>query len=226
MTALLDRPIWHALTTRQSAFAEGGDSAKRYVLPVSPFAAAADDSSSSLEALRDLIPSAGTSALLQAVPCPPIQGTEVVLAADGVQMVARRIFKSEDEEGIINLANADAAEMLALAALTKPGPFLPRTHELGQFIGIRDNGILVAMAGERMKLPGFTEVSAICTHPDFRGRGYGGRLARAVAARISARGETPFLHALASNLNAIRLYETLGFELRCKMFLTVLSRTS
>lgn len=146
------------------------------------------------------------------------------MAADGVQMIARVTFQPEDEAVIINLTNADAPEMQALAALTKPGPFLPRTHELGQFIGIRENGALVAMAGERMKLPGFTEVSAVCTHPDFRGRGMAGRLTRIVAARICARGETPFLHAFGGNANAIRLYESLGFELRSKMFITVLRR--
>lgn len=226
MTGLLDRPIWHALATRQSAFAIGGELAKRYDALVSPFAAVAEDSISNLEALRDVIPAGGVSVLLQATACPPIQGTEVTLAAEGVQMLARAIFPSEDEAGINNLTDADAPEMLALATLAKPGPFLPRTHELGQFIGIRENGTLVAMAGERMKLPGFTEVSAVCTHPDFRGRGLAGRLTRIVAARICARGETPFLHAFGSNANAIRLYESLGFELRSEMVITALRRDS
>lgn len=226
VTELLNRPIWHALATRQSAFAEGGETAKRYDAQVSPFAAVVDDRAANLEALRDLIPADGISVLLQATACPPIPGTEVTLAADGVQMLARGTFPPEDEAGVINLTNTDAPEMLALATLTKPGPFLPRTHELGQFIGIRENGALVAMAGERMKLPGFTEVSAVCTHPDFRGRGLAGRLTRIVAARICARGETPFLHGFASNVNAIRLYETLGFELRSKMFVTVLRRSA
>ncbi len=225
MTTILDRPIWHALITRQSSFAEGGSRAKRYQPAVSPFVATIDDTVTSLEAVRDLIPPDGTSAFLQSTNCPPIAGTEVVMAAEGVQMVAAKIFSGEVETGIINLTDADAPEMQALAALTKPGPFLPRTHELGQFIGIRENGALVAMAGERMKLDGFTEVSAVCTHPDFRGRGLAGRLARIVSARICARGETPFLHAFASNANAIRLYEALGFELRSKMFVILLRRS-
>ena len=114
--------------------------------------------------------------------------------------------------------------MVELAALTKPGPFLIRTHELGGYIGIRDQGRLVAMAGERFKLPGFTEVSAVCTHPDYRGRGYAAALTLAVATRIAARGETPFLHTFASNINAIRLYEKLGFVLRTPMSVTVLRR--
>lgn len=225
MIASLDRPIWHALTTRQLPFAEGGDGARRYLVPVSPFGAAVDDSDKSLEALRNLIPEGGSTVLLQAINCPTIPGTEVAMAAEGVQMVASEPFPFADEEGILNLASVDAAEMLALAALTKPGPFLPRTHELGQFMGIRDGGVLVAMAGERMKIPGFTEVSGVCTHPDYQGRGLGRRLVQAIAARVSARGETPFLHTFANNVGAIRLYEKMGFELRSKMFITVLRRS-
>jgi predicted GNAT family acetyltransferase len=114
--------------------------------------------------------------------------------------------------------------MLALATLTKPGPFLPRTHELGQFWGVKENGRLIAMAGERMKLPGFTEVSGVCTHPDFRGRGLAGVLSRVVATHIMNRGETPFLHAYAANRPAISLYESLGFRLRCNVGVTVLTR--
>lgn len=223
-TEILNRPIWQALTSRQAGFAEGGALAKRYMASVSPFMAAAEDTPPSLKALRDLIPEGGMSVLLQATACPPIEGTEVAMAAEGVQMIAVNNFAGEDETGILNLGEADAPEMQALAALTKPGPFLARTHELGRFIGIRENGALVAMAGERMRLEGFTEISAVCTHPEFRGRGLAGRLMRIVAARICAAGETPFLHAFANNENAIRLYETLGFELRSKMFVRALRR--
>jgi hypothetical protein len=112
------------------------------------------------------------------------------------------------------LGDEDAADMLDLATLTEPGPFFARTHELGDFIGIRDEGELVAMAGERMKLPGFTEVSGVCTRPGFRGRGYAAGLLSAVAARIVARGETPFLHAYADHKATIALYEKLGFSVR------------
>jgi predicted GNAT family acetyltransferase len=104
--------------------------------------------------------------------------------------------------------------MLALATLTRPGPFFERTHELGEFIGVREGGRLIAMAGERMKPDGFTEVSGVCTHPDFRGQGHAAALTRIVASRIRERGETPFLHAYASNAPAIALYERLGYRLR------------
>lgn len=117
----------------------------------------------------------------------------------------------------LELGDPDAPEMLALATLTEPGPFFANTHRLGGFIGIREGSRLVAMAGERMKLPGYTEVSGVCTHPDFRGRGYAGRLMRIVAARIIAQGDRPFLHAYADNQGAIALYETLGFRPRSEM---------
>jgi predicted GNAT family acetyltransferase len=126
---------------------------------------------------------------------------------------------------IVPLADADAAQMLALATLTRPGPFFARTHELGDFVGVKDDrGRLLAMAGERLKPEGFTEVSGVCTEPDQRGKGYAGALMRRVCAAILARGETPFLHSYAHNTGAIALYESLGFSLRHAMTMTVLTR--
>jgi predicted GNAT family acetyltransferase len=107
--------------------------------------------------------------------------------------------------------------MLALATLTRPGPFRARTHTLGRFIGIRDSGRLIAMAGERLKLDGFVEISAVCTHPDYRGRGYGGALMKMVGKRILSEGDTPFLHTYADNTVAIALYRRLGFEVRAEV---------
>jgi len=224
MSEALDRPIWHALAGRQGQFAEGGALARRFAPDVSPFAACADDTPEGLDSLKALIPEDGTVILLQAEACPAIAGTAVTLAAAGVQMVARTVEPLEGHDDVIDLGEADAAAMLALASLTKPGPFLPRTHLMGGFVGIRAGGALVAMAGERLKVPGCTEVSAVCTHPDFRGRGYGGLLSRIVATRIAKRGETAFLHAWASNTAAIRLYEALGFAHRRMVAVTVLKR--
>jgi predicted GNAT family acetyltransferase len=130
-----------------------------------------------------------------------------------------------DEPGfeIVPLGEDDAPQMFDLATLTKPGPYFARTHRLGDFVGVKRDGRLIAMAGERMKPDGFTEVSGVCTHPDARGRGYAGALMRVVVTRILARGETPFLHAYAANTGAIGLYETLGFALRREVTMTVLA---
>ncbi|MYU21953.1 GNAT family N-acetyltransferase [Streptomyces sp. SID8352] len=118
---------------------------------------------------------------------------------------------------VVELGAADVPEMLGLVALTAPGPFGPRTHRLGTYLGVRDGGRLVAMAGERLRPPGWTEISAVCTAPGARGRGYAGLLVDTLAARITARGERPFLHVAEANAAAIALYERLGFALRARV---------
>jgi ribosomal protein S18 acetylase RimI-like enzyme len=147
------------------------------------------------------------------VTIPPPAGWKVVLSIPGVQLVDVGVAVAPDDEAV-SLGAPDVPEMLDLVARTEPGPFLPRTIELGTYLGIRRGGALVAMAGERLHPPGWTEISAVCTDPAYRGHGLATRLTLAVAAGIRARGETPFLHAAASNVNAIRLYESLGFRFR------------
>jgi predicted GNAT family acetyltransferase len=124
----------------------------------------------------------------------------------------------------VTLGAADVAEMIALTELTKPGPFFARTHELGKFLGLRIDGKLVAMAGERMKPANYTEMTAICMHPDHRGRGYAQLLLGAVARQIVARGEIPFLHVFTDNISAIALYERQGMNIRRRLHVTVLQK--
>jgi ribosomal protein S18 acetylase RimI-like enzyme len=213
---ILDRPIWHALTTRQIEFALGSDKGWRYATDIGPLAGAPDQSDDSLRALSDLLRLYGTLVLFTQPDDALPPGSVVEKQGDGLQMVATLRFDPARPAGIIALTDADAPEMLALATLTEPGPFRARTHALGQFWGFRENGVLVAMAGERLRLPGYGEVSAVCTHPDHRGRGHAASLLQFVAAQIEARGDTPILHSYAGNAGAIRLYKALGFETRAE----------
>jgi predicted GNAT family acetyltransferase len=219
----LDRPIWHALAERQRGFALGTERARRFDPAVSPFGATRDDTPASLGELATLVHAHGPLGLLQVgdIPVPP--GTKPQVTMLGVQMVARRIEPLEPTPDVVQLTDADAPAMLALATATQPGPFFARTHKLGTFWGVKVDGRLVAMAGERMKPPGYTEVSAVCTDPAYRGKGYAGILSRIVATQIVKRGETPMLHAYAANAPAIRLYEQLGFELRTHVNVMVLA---
>lgn len=214
MAHVLDRAIFHALMTRQSGFAEGSGKARRFLSDVEPFAACADDSAEALADLAKLVPEQGAIVTLQVEHQSVPDGIAIAGDIQGVQMVAVDLKPPGKSADVIELGDADGAEMLMLAELTKPGPFLPRTHLLGGFVGIRREGQLVAMAGERLKLPGYTEVSGVCTHPDHRRQGYASLLSTIVAERIKARGETPILHAFASNTAAISVYEKLGFQLR------------
>jgi ribosomal protein S18 acetylase RimI-like enzyme len=215
----LDCPIWSALTTRQAGLATSdGPLARRFREDIGPFAAAADTSAAAVAALAALAHADDDMSLLERAPPPPPAGIALKMSAPGVQMVATAFTSGGRRDAAIEpLGDADADDMIALAALTRPGPFRAATHTLGRFVGIRDNGRLVAMAGERLQPAGFVEVSAICTHPDYRGRGYAAALTRAVGDRILAEGATPFLHAYASNTGAIALYRLLGFELRCEV---------
>lgn len=222
---MLDRPVWAALSTRQAHLSVGGAAARRYAPDVNLFAAARDESGAALAALTELVQPAERVFLAQVPDIVVPNGLALVKAATGVQMVATRSIRAtESEADIVELTDADAAEMLALATLTEPGPFLARTHTMGTFRGIRIGGRLAAMAGERFRLPGYTEVSGVCTHPDHRGRGLARRLSAAVAARIEARGERPFLHAWKTNRPAISLYESLGFEIRAEINIKVVER--
>ena len=222
MTHDLDRPVWASLQ-HQPHWAEGGELARRFKRDINRFASARDDSDESLAALACLVDAGDDAVYIAQVPpvvVPP--GLEAVKQAQGVQMMSTQAMEPDTELQV--LGDADAAEMLALATLTEPGPFLPRTHTMGRFIGIRIDGRLAAMAGERMRFPGHVEVSGVCTHPDFRGKGLARRLSAAVTAEIQRRGEQAFLHAWTTNTAAIALYESLGFVVRATLNIAVLRK--
>lgn len=214
MTHPLDRPAWSALNSGQSHLAVGDDRAKRYAEGYAVFLASANDTPDRLSAMAALNPAEGGMILMEARPAPLAPNMTAASIRDGVQMICSALNPCPADLACEALTEADAPEMLALATLTKPGPFFDKTHRLGDFIGVKRDGRLIAMAGERMKPAGFTEVSGVCTHPDSRGQGLAAGLMRIVTERILARGEQAFLHAYADNAGAIALYERLGFVIR------------
>jgi predicted GNAT family acetyltransferase len=222
----LDRPVWASLTTHHASMSEGNALVRRFSPDVNPFASTCDDSPKAIAELATLVRPGECIYLLQvaAIVVPP--GFVTLKEGKGVQMVATRpeLFEASRAD-ILTLGDTDAPQMMRLAELTEPGPFVERTHTMGTFLGIRIGGQLAAMAGERMRFPGYTEVSGVCTHPDFRSRGLAGRLSATVAAGIAARGDRPFLHAWKSNHSAISLYERLGFEVRTEVNAVALKRS-
>ena len=220
----LDRPIWSALTTRQRALAEGDALARRYPTAVTPFADMVDMSQESFAALGALLSGSEIAVLFtpEAVAAPA--EFKILLAETGEQMIGTPTEFLIPGVEIVTLGVSDVPEMMALTELTKPGPFSARTHELGTFLGIRIDGQLAAMAGERMKPADYTEMTAVCVHPSHRGRGYGQVLLGTIAAQISARGEIPFLHVFSHNSSAIALYRRQGMEIRRRLHVTVLQK--
>lgn len=209
----LDNPVWSSLAGPHARFAQRRGNALRYPADVSPFAALPEQPDAADWADLAALAGPGAVVALVGMRVPPPAGWTVRPVGEGVQLVDACVEAGPDAEAV-RLGPADVAEMLDLAARTRPGPFLPGTGELGVYLGIRRGGALVAMAGERLHPPGWTEISAVCTDERWRGRGFASRLVRVLVAGIRARGETPFLHALASNTGAIGLYEALGFRLR------------
>jgi len=211
--AVLDNPAWHALRGTHQRFAIARGGALAYDPEVSPFVGLPDDADPGVwDELAALVGPGVEVALTGPLTTPP-DGWQVAWAGDGVQMVAVAVDAQPEPEAVV-LGAADVPDMLDLVARTQPGPFRPRTVELGTYLGIRREGRLVAMAGERVQPPGWTEISAVCTDPDHRGQGLAARLVRAVVHGVRERGDEAILHASATNTGAIRLYERLGFEVR------------
>lgn len=210
----LDNVAWWALTGPQAGLAQRCGQAVRYRPEVAPFAALPDEPDERAWADLAGLAGAGATVLLAGPERTAPAGWDAVASIPGVQYDGAGIAVAPDPEAVV-LGPADVPEMLDLVARTQPGPFLRSTIAMGTYLGLRDaSGALVAMAGERMRPPGWTEISAVCTDPAHRGRGLATRLVRAVGAVIRARGEVPFLHTAQSNTPAIAVYERMGFVLR------------
>lgn len=228
IAAALDRQVWTMLHGRLAHLAHGSDAAVRIDPRYCPFAAARDRSDEAQVALAALLEGPDDRLWLvepEIAPCP--SGAQILRTAELVQMIADGAPPSDEETDteIISLGEADAAEMAGIALATEPGPWGTLTHRYGQFYGIRINGRLAAMAGERMlPAPGLAEVSGVCTWPEYRGQGLARRLIKRVMAGQRARGDMPYLHSYAHNAGAIGLYESLGFRTRRTMWVTVLAK--
>lgn len=204
--------------------AEGGLLARRYPPAIAPFAAMAETSPQNFAALHALLSGSDVAVLLTPDPVNPPAEFKVVLAKPAEQMTGTPAEASVNGVEIATLGVDDVAAMMELTKLTNPGPFALRAHELGGFIGIRIDGRLVAMAGERMTPANYTEMTAICVRPGFRGRGFAQALLSAVSRRILRRGEIPFLHVFSDNDSAIALYRRQGMKTRRRLCVTALGR--
>ena len=210
----LDNPVWASLSTAHEHLAEGRGGGRRYPADVSPFCGLADRSSAQDWSDLAQVAGRGASLLVPALDVAPPPGFELVSALPGVQLTATAALRPAPAPEAVLLGEDDVPDMLDLVQRTRPGPFGARTRLLGTYLGVREEGRLIAMAGERLHPPGWTEISAVCTDPAARGRGLASRLVLAVAHGITTRGERPLLHAAAENARAVRLYESLGFALR------------
>lgn len=219
MEHVLDNPVWHALIGPHRAHAVGRGLARHYPRDMTPFSAIVEASDAAYVDLAVDLPRGAEARLFRSREEPISRGWRQLDCFPMLQMVASTASMQVSEVGTL-LSEADSSAMADLVAITKPGPFGPRTPLLGRYLGVRDGARLLAMAGERMWLPGYVELSAICAHPEARGRGYAAGLTLQLMRLAFDRGDVPFLHVRPDNATAVALYRRLGFETRRELVVT------
>jgi hypothetical protein len=224
--ALLDNVIWHSLAGSQAHLSAGTAHVRRYARGYSPIAAFANAARPDFAALEEFCePGEALYCSGPAVPAPA--GWQIHAETTLAKMVwAAPMPVADASFEPARLGSEHVPQMMDLVALTKPGPFGPRTLEMGEYFGVFEGNRLIAMAGERMFAAPLREVSGVCTHPDFQGRGLARRLMNRLIRREMQRGEIPFLHVMCSNAGALALYRSMGFEARMEMPVRVMSRTA
>ena len=223
-STLLDNPGWSALNSHHAHIALGDELAKRYPREMSPIAGVSAAHSSNVYALEKLVEVGDSIAIAGLVPSFP-SNWNVSFESMAVQMICQDSIDIPESDGeIIILSTSDTPEMISLVELTHPGPFLERTIEMGTYLGIRQNGKVVAMAGERMFFQNCREISAVCTHPEFLGRGYASHIVSVLTNEILKRNQIPFLQVVVENERAKKVYEKLGFKVRTEFPLAFIQR--
>ncbi len=223
--APLDNPVWHCLGGAHAAFAINHPLARRYRREVTQIGCVAQPGPAALEALATLT-APGEVLYLGQEQCDPLPSCWALEAEKAMPQMVLNCSAEAPSAGMIPvvLGPADVAEMCALAELTHPGPFGSEMIRLGRFLGVRDGGRLLAMAGQRFRLPGLVEISGVCTHPDAQGRGYARALMNHLAREIQSQGDTPFLHVIEENVRAAGLYARMGFVQRKRLWVRVVRR--
>jgi ribosomal protein S18 acetylase RimI-like enzyme len=209
----LDNPFWSSLHGRHRHLAQVAGEVARFPAAYAPFLGVANAGVDAADALASLVAPEESVYLLGVAPRAP-GGWHLEGFADLAQMACTSPIDVIDGPDVIELTEVHRADVLALTALVYPHYFRPRTMELGRYFGVYQDGRLAAMIGERLGTDAYQEVSAICTHPDFNGRGYARRLTALLTNDVLARGRTPFLHVSHANRRAKQLYEQLGYSLR------------
>jgi len=220
MQHVLDNPVWNALISGNKNLSAGNENAKYFLKDVAPFAAVKTVATTELKALYDIAYAGGTFAFFSSKEIEISQPWKVGQCTQALQMVHEKVIEKKTvSDNVVALSNDHVPAMLALTRLTNPGPFLKRTIEFGNYEGIFKNGQLVAMTGQRMHPFKYIEVSAVCTHPEYTGHGYATNLILRQVDNILAQSSIPFLHVKKENINAIKLYNALGFSVRKEMFI-------